>query len=275
LGPLAKTAGHDINYLAIAGVLSLFGRVGEKPLFPGNLLADFAGGGMLCALGIVIALFERARSGQGQVIDAAMIDGVAYLSTFVHKLRNSGLWSSPRGTNLLDSGAPFYDTYRTKDGSYMAVGALEPQFYAQLLEGLGLAGRDLPQQMDASGWPVLRSIFQESFASKTQSEWTRVFNGTDACVTPVVEFSDAAGHEHNRARGAMVRNDAEGGELEPLPAPRLSRTPAWGEHRPQPPSPGHSTRVVLMEFGFSEQELSQLAAQGTIEGDSLPLPSAL
>src|SRR5215468_524844 len=170
-GPYANMAGHDINYIAISGALSLLGRKGEKPLAPVNLLGDFAGGGMLCALGIALALLERGRSGKGQVVDAAMADGSAYLSTFVYKFRNAGFWRDERGTNLLDGGAPFYETYRTKDGQYMSVGAIEPQFYAALLQGLGLDPAAMPQQMDQASWAATAARFTEIFASKTRDEW--------------------------------------------------------------------------------------------------------
>src|SRR5205085_12180327 len=180
-GPYAAMAGHDIDYIAISGALSLFGRPGDKPLPPINLLGDFAGGGMLCALGIVLALFERSRSGKGQVVDSAMVDGAAHLSSFLFGFFHAGLWSKERGTNLLDTGAPFYDTYRTADGEFMAVGAIEPQFYAKLLEGLGLDGDTLPHQMDRGAWAQTRELFTKTFEAKTRSEWTAIFDGTDAC----------------------------------------------------------------------------------------------
>ncbi len=218
-GPYASMAGHDINYIAISGALSLLGRRGEKPLPPVNLLGDFAGGGMLCALGIALALVERAQSGKGQIVDAAMVDGAAYLSTFVYKFRNAGMWRDERGTNMLDTGAPFYDTYRTKDGKYVSVGAIESHFYAALLTGLGLDAAAMPHQMDQAKWPETAARFAEIFASRTRDEWCAVFDGTDACVAPVLSLGEAAEHPHNRARQLLIADTA--GKTEPAPAPRL------------------------------------------------------
>src|SRR5580700_3796199 len=190
-GPLAPTAGHDIDYIAISGALSPIGRAGEPPVPPLNLVGDFGGGGMLMALGILAALVERATSGLGQVIDAAMVDGSALLTSFLYGMRASGAWQDKRGSNLLDGGAPFYDTYVTADGEAVAVGALEPQFYAALLTGLGLADADLPAQHDRAGWPVLRERFAAVFASRSRAEWEHVFAGTDACVSPVLSLAEA------------------------------------------------------------------------------------
>jgi alpha-methylacyl-CoA racemase len=215
-GPLAARAGHDIDYIAVAGALE---PLGTAPL---NLLGDFAGGGMLLAVGILAALLERASSGQGQVIDVAMVDGSALLTTFLHGMLSAGLWPHPRGGNLLDGGAPFYDTYETSDGALMAVGALEPAFYAALLDGLGLTG-PLPAQYDRDGWPALRAQFAARFASRTRDEWTAVFAGTDACVAPVLSPREAPAHPHNRARETFVEVD---GVTQPAPAPRFGRTPA-------------------------------------------------
>jgi len=255
-GPYASMAGHDINYIATSGVLSTIGRKGEKPLAPINLVGDFAGGGMLCAMGIAFALLERAKSGKGQIVDAAMVDGAAHLATFLFKFRACGAWNDERGTNLLDSGSPFYDTYETADGGHMAVGALEPQFYAALLQGLGLADADLPAQMDRSGWPTLRQRFTEVFKSKTRDQWTAIFDGTDACTTPVLGLGEAAEHPHNAARDTLVV--ASDGHTEPAPAPRLSRTPGKaGDKRPEA---GEHTREVLADFGFSDTEIEALEA---------------
>ncbi len=223
-GPLASAAGHDIDYLAIAGALEPLGRPGERPHAPINLLADFAGGGMLLAVGVLAALLERERSGRGQVVDAAMVDGSALLTTFLHGMISDGMWRGGRGENLLDGGAPFYDTYRASDGGYLAVGALEPQFYAALLKGLGLDDDpDLPAQFERRRWPELRRVFTERFASRTRDEWAQVFAGLDACVSPVLTPAEAPGHPHNRARSAFVE---VGGTLQPAPAPRFGRTPA-------------------------------------------------
>ncbi|MEV6304655.1 CaiB/BaiF CoA-transferase family protein [Actinoplanes sp. NPDC051861] len=235
-GPLAPAAGHDIDYLAIAGALEPLGRPGQPPHAPINLLADFAGGGMLLAVGVLAALVERERSGRGQVVDAAMVDGSALLTTFLHGMIGAGMWPGGRGENLLDGGAPFYDTYRTADGGYVAVGALEPQFYAALLTGLGLDGDDsLPHQLDRSGWPSLRRIFTERFAARTRDEWEKAFEGLDACVSPVLTPGEAADHPHNRERGTFVE---VGGVRQPAPAPRFGRTPA------NAPAPAETTTVT-------------------------------
>lgn len=184
-------AGHDINYLAVSGTLSMLGRKGEKPLPPGNILGDFAGGGAVLFQGILMALLARERSGTGQVIEANMVDGSAYLTTFPRLATKTPSWDQPRGENLLDSGCPFYDTYETSDGKFMAVGALEPQFFTELLTGLGLEGRGIEKiGQDRSTWSELRAIFEQSFKTKTRSEWELIFDGTDACVTPVLEFRE-------------------------------------------------------------------------------------
>jgi alpha-methylacyl-CoA racemase len=259
-GPYASMAGHDIDYIAISGMLSTIGRRGERPVAPINLLGDFAGGGMLCALGIVLALVERARSGKGQVVDAAMVDGAAYLGTFLYKFRALGMWSDERGTNLLDGGAPFYETYRTKDGKYMAVGAIESQFYDVLLRGLGLDPAAMPHQMDKSHWQETARKFAEIFAGKTRDEWCAVFDGTDACVAPVLGIGEVGEHSHPRARELLVRDDR--GNLEPAPAPRLSRTP--GSVRGPVPTGGQHTEAVLTELGFGRDEIAGLREAGAI-----------
>ncbi|WP_430786062.1 CaiB/BaiF CoA transferase family protein [Actinoplanes sp. G11-F43] len=223
-GPLAHAAGHDIDYIAIAGALEPIGRPGERPHAPINLLGDFAGGGMLLAVGVLAALLERERSGRGQVVDAAMVDGSSLLMTFLHGFLAAGRWPGGRGANLLDGGAPFYDTYQASDGGFLAVGSLEPQFYAALVKGLGLDDDpDLPGQFDFAAWPELRRRFAERFRSRTRDEWASTFEGLDACVSPVLSPAEAPGHPHNRARGAFVEVD---GVTQPAPAPRLTRTPA-------------------------------------------------
>jgi alpha-methylacyl-CoA racemase len=226
-GPLADRAGHDIDYIAVAGALAPLGRAGSPPPAPLNLIGDFAGGGMLLAVGVLAALVERERSGRGQVVDAAMVDGAALLTSFLHGMLGAGLWVGGRGENLLDGGAPFYDTYRTRDGGYMAVGALEPQFYAALVAGLELS--DLPDQYDRAGWPELRSRFTARFLSRSRVEWTAVFAGVDACVTPVLSPQEAPSHPHNAARQTFVTLD---GLVQPAPAPRFSRTPAAAPRSP-------------------------------------------
>ncbi|MGV0873603.1 CaiB/BaiF CoA transferase family protein [Mycolicibacterium sp. XJ879] len=222
-GPLAHAAGHDINYLSQTGALSAIGFRDRPPVAPLNLVADFGGGSMLVLLGIVSALYERERSGKGQVIDAAMVDGVSILTQMAWTMKSTGTLRDERESFLLDGGAPFYRTYETADGKYMAVGAIEPQFYAQLLAGLGLSADELPPQMDREAFPDVHNLFAERFASKTREEWTEVFAGTDACVTPVLTWSEAAQNEHLRARSTMV---AANGVDQAAPAPRFSRTPA-------------------------------------------------
>ena len=249
-GPLAAAAGHDIDYIAVAGSLDPIGRAGERPVPPLNLLGDFGGGGMLLAVGVLAALLERERSGHGQVVDAAMVDGSALLATFIHGLRAGGAWRDERGSNLLDGGAPFYDTYQTADGKFVAVGALEAKFYAELVSRLGLDVSDLPPQLDPAGWPALRERLTAAFAARTQAEWTEVFDGSDACVTPVLSMADAPGHPHNVARGTFIE---VGGVRQPAPAPRFSRTPAAVPD--PPPVPGSDTEAVLTSLGYSPAEI--------------------
>ncbi|MGV0716173.1 CaiB/BaiF CoA-transferase family protein [Mycolicibacterium sp. XJ662] len=222
-GPLAHTAGHDINYLSQTGALSAIGFRDRPPVAPLNLVADFGGGSMLVLLGIVSALYERERSGKGQVIDAAMVDGVSILAQMAWTMKSTGTLRDERESFLLDGGAPFYRTYETADGKYMAVGAIEPQFFAQLLDGLGLASDEVPNQLDRAAFPGMHKLFAERFASKTRDEWTEIFAGTDACVTPVLTWTEAAQNEHLRARSTMV---AANGVDQAAPAPRFSRTPA-------------------------------------------------
>ena len=258
-GPLAHTAGHDIDYIAISGALSPIGRAGERPVPPLNLVGDFGGGGMLLVVGILAALVERATSGRGQVVDAAMVDGSALLTSFVYGLRATGAWHDERGTNLLDGAAPFYDTYATADGGYVAVGALEPQFYAALLAGLDLADADLPGQHDRDGWPVLRERFAAAFASRSRDEWAQVFGGTDACVSPVLSMAEAPAHPHATARHAFVD---VGGIVQPAPAPRFGRSAAGTPAAP--PRPGADTDAVLAGLGLSGSQIAGLRDRGVI-----------
>jgi alpha-methylacyl-CoA racemase len=240
-GPFASMAGHDINYIALTGTLSCFGRKGEKPIPPVNLLGDFAGGGMLCAMGIAMALFERTRSGAGQVVDSAMVDGASHLASFLFGFRHAGIFNDERGTNLLDTGAPFYDTYETADGKYMSVGSIEPQFYAALLDGLGLAGEDLPHQYDRERWPETAALFTETFKSKSRAQWTEIFDGTDACVAPVVTLPEALEHPHNVARKTFV--PAVNGDLAPQASSRRIRRRSHSPHRTsRGPSPDREVR---------------------------------
>jgi alpha-methylacyl-CoA racemase len=258
-GPLASTAGHDIDYIGISGALAPIGRAGERPVPPLNLVGDFGGGGMLLAVGVLAALVERERSGRGQVVDAAMVDGSALLTSFIYGMRATGTWRDQRGSNMLDGGAPWYDTYETADGGYVAVGAIEPQFYAALLDGLGLAGADLPGQLDPSGWPELRRRFAEVFASRGRDEWAEVFAGTDACVAPVLSMAETAGHPHAVARNAFID---VGGVTQPAPAPRFGRSPA-GQPTP-PPRPGADTDAVLADLGLSTGQVADLRAGGVV-----------
>jgi alpha-methylacyl-CoA racemase len=259
-GPLAQVAGHDIDYIALAGVLNNFTRVGDKPMPPINLVGDFGGGGLFLAFGIACGLIEATRSGQGQVIDAAMVDGSAVLMTMMYSFLATGLWDGDNpGTNLLDTGAHFYEVYETADGKYMAVGAIETQFYAELIKLLGLAEEELPWQMDRSQWPAMKERFTALFKTKTRDEWSAIFDGTDACVAPVLSMTEAQDHPHMRARGTMTTHD---GILQPAPAPRFSRT-AEGIQR-RPPAPGEHTDDVLAEWGFSADEVARLREDGAV-----------
>ena len=255
-GPLAPRAGHDIDYIAVAGVLGSIGRAGEPPVPPLNLVGDF-GGGMLLAFGIACAVVEARSSGLGQIIDAAMLDSASLMTTMFAGLRANGQWRDERGANLLDGGAPWYDSYTTLDGHCMAVGAIEPKFYAQLIERLGLAGHALPAQHERARWPELRAAFAGAFGSKTRDAWCAVFAGSDACVAPVLSFGEAAAHPHQQARAGNVTLD---GIEQPAPAPRLSRTP--GQVRYGPPERGAGGRAALADWGFTAAEIEGLTAQG-------------
>jgi alpha-methylacyl-CoA racemase len=257
-GPLAQRAGHDINYLGLTGALHAIGPA-DRPVPPLNIGADFGGGSMFLLVGILAALFERATSGRGQVVDAAMVDGASSLVTMVYGMLGAGLWQDRRAANLLDGGAPFYDTYACADGGHVAVGALEPQFYAALLEGLGLPD-DLPgAQYDVAHWPEHRRRFAAAFASRTRDDWAAAFEGTDACVTPVLGLEEAPAHPHLAARGTFVEQD---GTALPGPAPRFSRTP--GAVRGAARRPGADTRAVLSDWGFSADEVGELLAAGAV-----------
>jgi alpha-methylacyl-CoA racemase len=240
-GPLAGVAGHDINYLSIAGALGAFRRRGERPLAPLNLVADFGGGGMLLAFGVLAALLEARGSGRGQVVDAAMVDGTAALTALFHGLRAAGLWSDEPGTNWLDSGAHFYEVYATADGGHVAVGALEPQFYAELLRRLELDPAEFPQ-WERERWPELKRRLAAVFATRTRAEWAERLEGADACATPVLGLHEAPAHPHNVARGTFATGD--GGVVQPAPAPRFSRTP--GALAP-PPTPEDALRAWGVE----------------------------
>ena len=257
-GPLAQSAGHDINYLGLTGALHAIGPA-DRPVPPLNIGADFGGGSMFLIVGILAALFERGTSGRGQVVDAAMVDGASSLVTMIYGMLGAGLWRDRRAANLLDGGAPFYDTYACADGGHVAVGALEPQFYAALLEGLGLPDALPGAQYDVAHWPEHRRRFTEAFASRTRDEWAAAFEGTDACVTPVLGLEEAPAHPHLAARGTFVEQD---GTALPGPAPRFSRTP--GAVRGAARRPGADTRAVLSDWGFSADEVGELLAAGAV-----------
>ncbi|MCT2279276.1 CoA transferase [Micromonospora chalcea] len=244
-GPLAHAAGHDIGYIAVAGALHPIGRAGGPPQIPLNLVGDFGGGALYLVVGVLAALHVARSTGHGQVVDAAIVDGAAHLTTPFAGLLAQGAWRAERGRNLLDGGAPFYDVYATADGGHMAVGALEPQFYAELLRLLGLADADLPAQHDVAGWPVLRARFAEVFAGRTRDEWAAVFDGTDACVAPVLSLTEAQDHPHLVARGTYEEHF---GVRQPAVAPRLSGTP--GRIGGPPPAPGADTEPALTDWGL-------------------------
>jgi alpha-methylacyl-CoA racemase len=258
-GPLAHAAGHDINYIALAGALEPIGHRGEKPTLPLNLVGDFGGGGMLLAYGIACALIERANSGEGQVVDAAMVDGAASLMTLFHGAQQSGWWKPERGTNLLDGGAYFYDTYETADGKYISIGALEPKFFAELIAKLGLASEDLGDQMDRSRWDEQKERFTELIKTRTREEWCEILEGTDACFAPVLSITEAREHPHLRERGTFVE---VAGAVQPGPAPRFSRTPC--RISGPPPRAGQHTEEALEDWGIPVDEIARLRGSKVI-----------
>ncbi len=261
-GPLAHTAGHDINYIAITGALHAVGRQGEKPVVPLNLFGDMGGGGMLLVSGILAALYESQTSEEGQVIDASMVDGAAQLMWMMHGFHANGRWNAEdRGSNLLDGAAHFYDTYETSDQRYIALGAIEPQFYRELIERAGFDAAEFSgeKQIDKSQWSEQKTRFAELFRQKTQEEWCDILEGTDACFSPVLNFLEAPGHEHNQARSTYIEVD---GFMQPAPAPRFSRTEsrvAHGQH-----DLGQDSALVLADFGYSEAEIEALRESGVI-----------
>jgi alpha-methylacyl-CoA racemase len=256
-GPLAPRVGHDIDYAAIAGAISTVGEKGRKPVPPLNLVADFGGGAMYCVTGVLAALVERATSGQGQVIDVAMVDGVSSLLAMAHSQRGAGMMSDHRGSNLLDGGTPYYDTYECSDGEYMAVGALESQFFAELVRVLAIP--DLPGQSDIAQWPRMHELIAAKFASRTRAEWIEAFDGVDACVSPVWRLSEAASDPHLAARGSLIDVD---GVIQPNVAPRFSRTPgAIGE---PPKAPGSATTDALRDWGIKDATIDQLLADAIV-----------
>jgi alpha-methylacyl-CoA racemase len=256
-GPLADRVGHDINYAAITGAIAAIGEKGRKPVPPLNLLADFGGGSMFCAMGILAALVERATSGEGQVIDVAMVDGVSSLLSMAHGQSSAGMMSDERGSNMLDGGTPYYDTYETADGEYMAVGALEPQFFAELVRVLDIPG--LPAQTDVADWPKMRALMTEKFRSKTRAEWIKEFEGVDACVAPVMRLSEAKSSPHLIARDTLVEVN---GIVQPAPAPRFSRTPGAIGNAAR--IPGTDTTEALSDWGIDGGRITKLVEAGTL-----------
>jgi alpha-methylacyl-CoA racemase len=258
-GPLAPRAGHDIDYIALTGALHAIGRRGDRPVPPLNLVGDSGGGGMFLAFGVVCALLEARASGQGQVVDAAMVDGAAVLTTVFHGMRAQGLWSDDRASNLIDTGAHFYEVYECADGKFVAVGAIEPQFYAQLVRLTGFEPPECAHQLDRSSWPEGKRRMAEIFATKSRDAWCALFDGIDACVAPVLSWSEAIEHPHNVARRTFVDRE---GVVQPAPAPRFSRTPAAIE-RP-PAAVGEHTDDVLAEAGLSAHEIAALRDMGVV-----------
>ncbi len=258
-GPLARAAGHDINYIALSGALHSIGRKDQCPVPPLNLVGDFGGGGMLLAFGMVCALLETQKSGQGQVVDAAMTDGSATLMTMIYGLKAAGLWTDKPGTNLLDTGAHFYDTYETADKKFIAIGAIEPQFYELLLKLAEIDDPDFQNQLDFAQWPQLKEKLTILFKTKTRDAWCKIMEGSDVCFAPVLSMSEAPEHPHNKQRNTFIENN---GVLQPAPSPRFSRTAP--EVRNPPPIPGQDTESVLADFGFSVGEIDSLKSSEVI-----------
>ena len=258
-GPLAGAAGHDLDYIALTGALDAIGRRGAPPTPPLNLVGDFGGGALYLALGVVAALYEARESGRGQTVDAAMIDGAASLMTSAYALRAAGVGDGPRGENVLDGGAHFYEVYETSDGRYVAIAPVEPKFYAELLERIGLDPGDAPHSMDRADWPASKAQLAARFRTRTRDEWCEVLEGTDACFAPVLGMDEAHRHPHNAARATFVERD---GIVQPNAAPRFDRTP--GGIRCSPPAPASGTRAVLADWGFTAAEIDDLAARGVV-----------
>ena len=259
VGPLAAAAGHDVNYIALAGALHGIGPAQGRPAVPLNLIGDFGGGALFLAMGMLAAVIETRQSGQGQVVDTAMVDGVASLMTMQYGLLQMGMWKNPRGENLLDGGAPFYDVYETSDGLHVSVGAIERRFYEELLERIGLKGEALPKQNDPNGWQELRQRLAAVFASRTRAQWCELLEGTDACFAPVLSPTEAVAHPHSVARGVYADID---GVVQPQPVPRFSRTPSSLRHAPH--APGEDTAQTLADWGFSGDEIAALQAVGAV-----------
>jgi len=258
-GPIAHAAGHDINYIALAGALHPVGRADSAPPPPLNLIGDFGGGGMLLAYGVVCALLETQRSGCGQIVDAAMVDGAAALMAMVYGAFAAGWWKDERAANMLDGGAHFYDTYETRDRKYVSLGSIEPQFYGELIERAGLADEELPKQLDRDQWPVLKERLAALIRTKTRDEWCELMEGSDVCFAPVLTLAEAPRHPHNRARQTFVEI---AGVTQPAPAPRFSRTTSEISRPPSPPAA--DTDAALSAWGFDAGELRSLRADGSI-----------
>jgi alpha-methylacyl-CoA racemase len=259
-GPLSQAAGHDLNYIALVGALASIRRPGDRPIPPLNLIADYGGGALFLAFGMVCALLERVRSGKGQVVDAAMTEGAAVLMAYFFSLHAAGFWNDRPGTNLLDGGAPFYDVYDTSDGKFIAVAALEQRFFAELASLIGLDGKFVAGQMDRSLWPEMRSSLAAIFRGRSRDEWSAALEGTDACVTGVLELGEVAGHPQNQSRGVF---QSVSGAIHPAPAPRFSRS------TPRPPAPtklgAEESRATMMDLGFSPAEIEALKGDGAID----------
>ncbi|MCY4394490.1 MAG: CaiB/BaiF CoA-transferase family protein [Rhodospirillaceae bacterium] len=258
-GPMARAAGHDMNYIALTGALNAIGPADGPPVPPLNLVGDFGGGTLYLLVGVLAALLEARQSGKGQVVDAAMVDGAASLMTTFFGLKAAGLWSNERGANLLDGGAHFYSVYETSDGKYVSIGSIEAKFYAELLEKTGLDPADLPPQMKPESWPVIGEKLTEIFRTKTRDEWCAIMEGSDICFAPVLNLDEAPEHAHMKARGTFAEVD---GVVQPAPAPRFSRTP--GEIRRPPSPPGADTDEALAAWGFSTDEITGLRAKNAI-----------
>jgi alpha-methylacyl-CoA racemase len=258
-GPYAQAAGHDINYIALAGALAHLGRRGEAPVPPLNLVGDFGGGGMFLAFGMVCGILNARATGKGQVVDAAMVDGSAVLMMMFHAFRAMGIWDETRGVNLLDTGAHFYDVYECADGEYVSIGSIEPQFYAELLRLTGLEGEELPWQHDKAQWPAMKARLAAIFRSKTRDEWCEIMDATDVCFAPVLTMSEASEHPHNRHRSTFVEYH---GVTQPAPAPRFTRTQV--EISRPPAHAGQHTDEVLAEAGFDSERIAKLRDTGAI-----------
>ena len=258
-GPLAMAAGHDINYIALSGALHSIGRRGEAPVPPLNLIGDFGGGALYLAFGVVAGLLEAQKSGKGQVIDAAMVDGAASLMTAIYGMHGAGIWSDERGANMLDTGAHYYDVYETKDGKHISIGSIEKKFYEELLQLSGLKNEELAPQNDRKSWPQMKERVAALFLTRTRDEWCKIMEGSDICFAPVLSMAEAPNHPHNKLRGTFVERD---GVTQPTPAPRFSRTP--GAIQGPPAKPGEHTETALRDWGFSAPDLERLRACGAI-----------